>query len=161
MGVVYRARQVSLNRQVALKMIRAARIASPGQVARFRNEAETVASLDHPNVVPIYEVGEVNGQLFYSMKLIEGGNLVEHLARFQAEPRLAGKLSGTLPCAIHHAHQHGILHRDLKPSNVLLDTVGRPHIVDFGLAKWIRVDTELTQSGLPGRNAQLHGSGTG
>jgi eukaryotic-like serine/threonine-protein kinase len=148
MGVVYRARQVSLNRQVALKMIRAARIASPGQVARFRNEAETVASLDHPNVVPIYEVGEVNGQLFYSMKLIEGGNLGEHLARFQAEPRRAGQVIRDIALAIHHAHQHGILHRDLKPSNVLLDTVGRPHIVDFGLAKWIRVDTELTQSGL-------------
>ena len=147
MGVVYRARQMSLNRNVAVKMIRLGRIATPSQVARFRNEAETVAVLDHPHVVPIYEVGEADGHLFYSMKLIEGGNLLQSLSRFQAEPRAAARVVADVAHAVHHAHQRGILHRDLKPSNVLLDGEGRPRVADFGLAKWMNVDSELTQSG--------------
>ncbi len=147
MGVVYRARQLSLNRSVAIKMIRTGRIATASQVARFRNEAETVAVLDHPHVVPIYEVGEADGHLFYSMKLVEGGNLLQSLSRFQAEPRAAARVVADVANAVHHAHERGILHRDLKPSNVLLDSEFRPRVADFGLAKWMNVDSELTQSG--------------
>ena len=147
MGVVHRARQVSLNRSVAIKMIRTGRIATASQVARFRNEAETVAMLDHPHVVTIFEVGEADGHLFYSMKYFEGGNLLQSLARFQAEPRAAARIVADVANAVHHAHQRGILHRDLKPSNVLLDSEGRPRVADFGLAKWMNVDSELTQSG--------------
>ena len=147
MGVVYQARQISLNRAVAVKMIRAGRLAAPDQVGRFRNETEAAARLDHAGVVPIYEVGEAAGHLFYSMKLIEGGNLLQHLLRFTADPRAAARLVVQVARAVHHAHQRGVLHRDLKPSNILLDLEGRPHVSDFGLAKWIESDSSFTQSG--------------
>jgi WD40 repeat protein len=147
MGIVYKARQLSLNRPVALKMIRAARFASPDEVRRFQNEAEAVARLDHPHIVPIFEVGRFEDQHYFSMKLIAGESLDKRLKEYVGDPRRAARLVATTADAIHHAHQRGILHRDLKPANILVDSEGAPHVTDFGLAKRVEGDSELTHSG--------------
>jgi len=148
MGVVYRARQISLNRTVAVKMILAGRFASAADVHRFRDEAAAAANLQHPNIVGIHEVGEHEGQHYFSMDYVEGQNLAELVGRTPLAPRRAAKYLQTIAEAMHYAHRHGILHRDLKPSNVLIDTSGQPRITDFGLAKRL-VEQPLTRPSGP------------
>jgi serine/threonine-protein kinase len=147
MGVVYKARQVSLKRTVALKMIRDVGLAGPEERARFRTEAEAVARLVHPNVVQVYEVGEHNGHPFFSLEFVDGGSLAERLRGGLQASEAAARLVEVLARAVQAAHQRGIVHRDLKPANVLLLADGTPKITDFGLAKRLDGATAQTLTG--------------
>ncbi len=147
MGVVYKARQLSLNRIVALKMILSGEFASQREINRFYSEARAAALLDHPGIVPIYEVGEYDGKHFFSMTYVEGKSLADQIREKPLEPREAAQLIRTVSQAVHYAHLHGVIHRDLKPSNILLDMRGRPRVTDFGLAKRVTEEIGLTVSG--------------
>ena len=147
MGIVFRARQLSLNRPVALKMVRPGSLGSQQEVERFRIEAEAAGRLDHPNIVPIYEVGEFEGQPFFSMRLIEGGDLRDRVAKALLDCREAALLIRSVAAGVQFAHSRNIVHRDLKPGNILLDESGQPLVTDFGLAKDIDSDSDLTATG--------------
>ncbi len=149
MGIVYKARHKRLNRIVALKTIEPG-VARPSHdlVRRLRMEAALVAALDHPNIVPLYEIGEQGGYPYLVFKLVPCGDLERHVPRFVRNPRAAARLVATVARTVHYAHLHGILHCDLKPSNILLDPQGVPHVTDFGLARCVGTESDLTQTGL-------------
>jgi WD40 repeat protein/formylglycine-generating enzyme required for sulfatase activity/tRNA A-37 threonylcarbamoyl transferase component Bud32/tetratricopeptide (TPR) repeat protein len=147
MGVVFKARQTKLNRVVALKMILAGQLASDESIQRFYTEARAAAQLDHPHIVPIYEIGEHEGQQFFSMALVEGGSLQTRISRGPLPPQAAAQMVTDVADAVEYAHRHGIVHRDLKPHNILMDQYGQPKVTDFGLAKQMQAGDGLTASG--------------
>ncbi|MGI8957005.1 MAG: protein kinase domain-containing protein, partial [Chthoniobacterales bacterium] len=167
-GVVYRAHQKSLNRTVALKVIALGHWATETHLKRFRREAEAAASLQHPRIVPIYEIGERDGTCYFSMQFVEGGQ-VDELVRHEPLPlRRVAEIVANLARTVHYAHERGILHRDIKPGNILLDAEGEPHLADFGLARLVETESTVTRTlevlGTPsymapeqaaGQNAQL------
>src|SRR5581483_11906667 len=145
-GVVYRARQKSLNRTVALKVIGLGRWATKAHLKRFRLEAEAAASLDHPCIVPIHEVGQCDGCCYFSMKLVASGQLDEVIRHKPIPLRQSAELVAKLARTVHYAHEHGILHRDIKPGNILLGADAEPHLTDFGLARLAETESTVTHT---------------
>jgi serine/threonine protein kinase len=145
-GVVFRARQKSLNRTVALKVIGLGHWATEAHLKRFRLEAQAAASLEHPGIVPIHEVGEYEGSCYFSMQFVEGGQLDEVVRREPMPIRRAVELIANVARIVHYAHEHGILHRDIKPGNILLDQKGEPHLTDFGLARLVETESTVTRT---------------
>ncbi len=147
MGVVYKARQLSLNRVVAVKMILAGQLATKADHDRFHSEAQAAALLDHPNIVPIFEIGEQEGQHYFSMGYVDGRSLAARLADGPLPPKAAAELVATVAEAVEYAHRQGVIHRDIKPSNILVDSRGCPRVTDFGLAKRVDSGSDLTATG--------------
>src|SRR5213083_2026680 len=145
-GVVFRARQKSLNRIVALKIIGLGHWATEAHLKRFRLEAEAAAKLEHPGIVPIHEVGERDGSCYFSMKFVEGGQLDEVVKQTPMSIRQAAELIAKVARTVQYAHEHGILHRDIKPGNILLDPKGEPHLTDFGLARLVESESTVTRT---------------
>src|SRR5947207_6510399 len=145
-GIVYRARQKSLNRTVALKIVGLGQWATQRHLKRFHLEAEAAASLDHPCIVPIYEIGERDGSCYFSMKLIEGEPLDKVSESGRTSPRQAAEIIARLARTLHYAHERGVLHRDIKPGNILIDRKGDPHLTDFGLARVVETESTVTRT---------------
>ena len=146
-GVVFRARQKSLNRTVALKIIGLGQWATKAHLKRFRLEAEAAARLEHPGIVPIHEVGERDGSCYFSMKFVEGGQLdARSPSANQCRSGRAAELIAKVARTVHYAHEHRILHRDIKPGNILLDAKGEPHLTDFGLARLVESESSVTHT---------------
>src|SRR5262249_13494666 len=145
-GVVFRDRQKSLNRIVALKGLGLGQWATKAHLKHFRLEAEAAASLDHPCIVPIYDVGERDGQCYFSMKFVEGGRLEEVIQQRPISIRQSAQLIAKVARTVHYAHEHGILHRDIKPGNILLDAKGEPQLTDFGLARLVESESTITRT---------------
>src|SRR5437764_6236987 len=148
MGVVYRARQVDLDRVVALKMVLAGSMASPEQLARFQAEAKVAARVQHPHVIQVFETGHVNGLPYLVMQYVEGCSLADRLRGRPLDRESAVRIVAAVARAVADLHAHGIVHRDLKPSNILLDAADHPFVTDFGLAKLVETDSGVTQSGM-------------
>jgi len=169
MGVVFKARQKRLDRIVALKMIISGDLAGAEEVQRFKAEAEAVAQLDHPHIVPVFDVGEINGRNYLTMGFVEGQSLKQRLSEGPLSPRESAEMMATVAAAIQHAHEQQIIHRDLKPANILLDQSGQPRVTDFGLAKRAGRDSGLTATGqvmgtpsyMPPEQASGRASGVG
>jgi serine/threonine protein kinase len=163
MGIVYKARDPSRSRIVALKMLRSGARSTTDELRRFVNEAQIAAWLDHPHVVPIFEVGMHDGQCYIVMKLIDGPNLDRKLGEFGDDPKASARLVKTLAEAVQYVHERGVVHLDLKPDHVVIDESGEPHLIDFGLAQRIPADRELIHSGAilgtPGYMAPEQASG--
>jgi serine/threonine protein kinase len=147
MGVVYKARQVNLNRLVALKMILAGQLASDEDVKRFYTEAEAAAALEHPGIVPIFEIGQHNDQHFFSMGFVDGGSLADKIKDGPLPSKEAATYTKKVAEAIAYAHSKGVIHRDLKPANILLDRNDEPKVTDFGLARRTESNSDLTRTG--------------
>jgi serine/threonine protein kinase len=143
-GVVFRAGQKSLNRTVAVKIIGIGQWTTNAHLRRLRREAEAAAKLNHPGIVPIYEVGEREGTYYFSMRFVEGDHLDEAVSRGSISVREAAELIAKVARIVHYAHEHGILHRDIKPGNILLDANGEPHLTDFGLARLVEHGSTVT-----------------
>jgi tetratricopeptide (TPR) repeat protein len=148
MGVVFKARHCALDRTVAIKMLLAGSFASPQALARFRREAEALAGLGHPNIVQVYDAGDIEGRPYFAMEFLEGGSLAQQLSAAPQQPRRAAELVATLAGAVQFAHRRGIVHRDLKPANILVSADGTPKIADFGVALWAGGETRFTMSGI-------------
>ena len=161
MGVVYRAWHLRLNRPVALKMLLAGAYARPEERERFLREAEAVAGLRHPNIVQVYDVGDVDGRPYFTMEFVEGGNLAEQIQGVPQPARQAAALVATLADAVHAAHQSGIVHRDLKPANILLTADGTPKVTDFGLARRLEGERRADAQRRADGHAELHGPRAG
>jgi tRNA A-37 threonylcarbamoyl transferase component Bud32 len=146
MGVVYKARQISLSRPVAIKMILSGELAEESDIRRFRIEAEAAASLQHPNIVAIYEVGQEDGQHYFSMEYVAGQTLAQLVQKGTLPPKQAARYVQQIAAAIDYAHRRGVTHRDIKPSNVLIDDKDQARVTDFGLAKRVECDQDLTES---------------
>ncbi|MCY2968230.1 MAG: protein kinase, partial [Planctomycetota bacterium] len=147
MGVVYKARQVTLNRVVALKMLLSGQLAGPDDIARFQTEAQAAAQLDHPGIVPVFEIGRHQSFHYIAMAYIDGRSLAAQVAQGPMQPRDAAELVKTIANAVQYAHERGVIHRDLKPANILIDSAGRPRVTDFGLAKLNQNSSDLTGTG--------------
>ncbi len=146
MGVVYKARDLNLGRTIALKMLRGGAFPHPEDLQRFQREARAAAKLQHPNIVPIHEISQYQSYAYYTMAFVARGNLYQHMAEYR-DPRAAARLMAKVAAAVHYAHEQGILHRDMKPGNILIDERGDPLVADFGLAKFLASDANLTRSG--------------